>query len=94
MELARTRDFNIRLYSILLLVVLNEKQRVAKRKLIDDNRQRRRSEETKVRIRDDSSINDYLTEEDRSLLVEIVRSYDISSYKHTNKFDLVSNVIL
>ncbi|CAD5118104.1 DgyrCDS6843 [Dimorphilus gyrociliatus] len=60
-------------------LVLNEKQRVAKRKLIEDNRERRRQEQTvqstRVKQQHENCIHDCLTNEDKILIAEIMKAY-------------------
>lgn len=68
----------------LFTVVLNERQRTAKRRLIEENRERRKEEQTKVRIKEQSAEVDTLTDYDRGLICEVVTAYEYTSGKTQN----------
>ncbi|ESP03186.1 hypothetical protein LOTGIDRAFT_171663 [Lottia gigantea] len=68
-------------------LVLNEKQRKAKRKLIEDNRERKRDEV--VRQRTSPEPNDYevLNDNDKKMIDDITNAYNNSSIKsHPSRF--------
>ena len=84
------RLFLMRVIS-LLPVVLNEKQRVAKRKLIEDNRERRREEQVQCKVRPDAYQNDdEMTDEDKRLVISIANAYEQTSVKVTKTYAIVS----
>lgn len=57
-------------------MVLNEKQRRAKRKLIEDNRKKRQTDDFKPKTPADGCLHELMTENDRLLINEIVQAYD------------------
>ncbi|CAG2233551.1 NR1A2 [Mytilus edulis] len=57
-------------------LVLNEKQRRAKRKLIEDNRKKRQTDDFKPKTPADGCLHELMTENDRLLINEIVQAYD------------------
>ena len=67
-----------------LSVVLNEKQRTAKRKLIEENRVRRKEEQQKMKPRDPAVDPDTLTDQDRGLICEVVTAYEYTAGKAPN----------
>ena len=77
-----------------LLVVLNEKQRTAKRKLIEENRERRRNETVRAKMRHDQCYHDYLTEEDRNMIADVVTAYEQTAISATNSYALVSRLCI
>ncbi|XP_060076185.1 thyroid hormone receptor beta-like [Ylistrum balloti] len=66
-------------------LVLNEKQRKAKRKLIEDNRDKRKSEAQKLKTKADLCPHDTLTENDKVLIAEVVNAYECSATKVQSK---------
>jgi hypothetical protein len=60
-----------------IAVVLNEKQRLAKRRLIEENRERRRMEHTYVKNRNDSLTEDVepLSDDDKRLIEQVTTAY-------------------
>ena len=68
--------------------MLNEKQRKAKRKLIEDNREKRKTEYTpKVHITQDDAPclrGDHVTEVDRALIYGIRAAYEESAIEISN----------
>lgn len=60
-----------------ITVVLNEKQRLAKRRLIEENRERRRMEHTYVKNRNDSLNEDVepLSDDDKRLIEQVTTAY-------------------
>ena len=77
-------------FNMYVVVVLNEKQRVAKRRLIEDNRERRRVEQTRMKIKHEQCYHDCLTDDDRSLIGDIVGAYEQTSIKITKTYTIVS----
>ena len=75
-------------------VVLNEKQRKAKRKLIEDNRERRKEEEIRHKIKDSGYDQDALTDHDRGLICEVVTAYEYTAGKATAKVKFSAYSIL
>ncbi|XP_052814170.1 thyroid hormone receptor beta-like [Mya arenaria] len=65
-------------------LVLNEKQRTAKRRLIEENRERRKEEQDVPKVRETSPSNDALTDQDRGLICEVVTAYEYTSGKIQN----------
>ncbi|XP_041375002.1 thyroid hormone receptor beta-A-like [Gigantopelta aegis] len=65
-------------------LVLNERQRTAKRKLIEDNRERRKTEEVRTKIRIEDCEPDQLSEQDRCLIGEICMAYEATRLKVNN----------
>ena len=74
--------------------MLNEKQRVAKRRLIAENRERRKQEQAKLKVKHDQCSHDNLTEEDRALINDIVSAYDLTAGKCTQNYVLVSLLLM
>ncbi|KAL3856025.1 hypothetical protein ACJMK2_015222, partial [Sinanodonta woodiana] len=56
--------------------VLNEKQRKAKRKLIEDNRERKKAESIKSKTRPSSSDHEPLSDADQSLINQVINAYE------------------
>lgn len=81
-------------------VVLNEKQRVAKRKLIEENRARRRSEhvelpeESPEKPDNNVPIPEGMTDNDRRLISSIITAYEYTSAKITNNYSIVSPLFI
>lgn len=75
-------------------VVLNEKQRTAKRKLIEENREKRKEEQLKVRVKDVMQDQDTLTDKDRGLICEVVTAYEYTAGKGQNSNNKVRQKIL
>lgn len=75
-------------------VVLNEKQRTAKRKLIEENREKRKEEQSKVRVKDAIQDQDTLTDKDRGLICEVVTAYEYTAGKAQNSNNKVRQKIL
>ncbi len=73
-------------------VVLNDKQRVAKRRLIEDNRERRRQETMRMKIKHDNCYHEFLTDEDQSLIGDIMSAYELTAVKITKTYNIVSIV--
>ena len=71
-------------------MVLNEKQRKAKRKLIEDNREKRKQETAKVKTRPDSCNHDALTDSDAEIIAEVTSAYEQTAVKVPNKDVTVS----
>lgn len=71
-------------------VVLNERQRLAKRKLIEDNRERRRAETAMIKLKTDVNNTDDLTDEDQNLIDDIVIAYEQTAIKVTKTYTIVS----
>ena len=73
-------------------VVLNERQRLAKRKLIEDNRERRRSEQVRTKLKHEecSHEHDSITDDDRNLIDDIVSAYEQTSIKISKTYTIVS----
>jgi len=71
-------------------LVLNEKQRLAKRKLIEDNRERRRSEQVRMKVKheDCGHEHDSMTEDDRNLIDDIVSAYEQTSIKISKTYTI------
>ncbi|XP_045178191.1 thyroid hormone receptor alpha-like [Mercenaria mercenaria] len=65
-------------------LVLNEKQRTAKRRLIEENRERRRDEQTKTKTKENYQDQDVLTDTDRGLICEVVTAYEYTAGKTQN----------
>jgi hypothetical protein len=63
---------------------LNEKQRTAKRKLIEENRERRKDEQTKVKVKETYPDQDVLSDTDRGLICEVVTAYEYTAGKNQN----------
>ncbi len=76
----------------LFTVVLNDKQRVAKRRLIEDNRERRRQETMRMKIKHDNCYHEFLTDEDQSLIGDIMSAYELTAVKITKTYNIVSIV--
>ena len=70
-------------------VVLNERQRVAKRKLIEDNRERRKAETVTTKVKHDQYYPDELTDEDQNLIDDIVLAYEQTAIKVTKTYTVV-----
>ena len=86
-------------FCVVATVVLNERQRVAKRKLIEDNRSRKRSEEqlqaaqTQLQIKDEQQCaHDVLTQHDHYIIDEVVSAYEQTTAKVSKPFHMVSGV--
>ena len=79
----------IKYFLFYITVVLNDKQRVAKRKLIEDNRERRRSEALRNKLKHDECFHDHLTDDDRSLIDDIVSAYEQTSVNIRKPYTLV-----
>lgn len=62
-------------------MVLNEKQRKAKRKLIEENRQKRKNDAVKKKQESEGSTSDVVTDTDRDLLHEITTAYENTAVK-------------
>lgn len=63
-------------------LVLNEKQRKAKRKLIEDNREKRKQENVKVKPKPTEACNhDSLTETDKTIIAEVTSAYEQTAVK-------------
>ena len=71
-------------------VVLNDRQRVAKRRLIEENRERRRAEQLRNKVKHDQCYHDCLTDEDSSLIRDIVTAYEQTAVKVTKTYTIVS----
>ncbi|ELT99607.1 hypothetical protein CAPTEDRAFT_167148 [Capitella teleta] len=67
-------------------LVLNEKQRIAKRKLIEDNRERRRAETVTIKAKPDTPTSDDLTDEDQNIIDDIVIAYEQTAIKVTKTY--------
>jgi hypothetical protein len=88
------REHHYIVYCYLLSVVLNEKQRTAKRKLIDENRERRKIDDIRVKQRPDvCAVEDRLTDNDRALIAEILFAYERTSASEPQKYNLVSMAV-
>ena len=80
----------------LCLVVLNEKQRIAKRKLIECNRERRKEEQEVIKIKYEKCDHntppsgEAMTDEDRQLIEDIMAAYEHTSVKVTKTYTIVS----
>ena len=72
-------------------VVLNEKQRKAKRKLIEDNREKRKEDHIRQKIKDSGYDQDALTDQDRGLICEVVTAYEYTAGKATSKVSSALN---
>ena len=66
---------------------------MAKRKLIEDNRERRRDEHVKVHVKQDPCYYDELTDEDRHLIDEIICAYEETSTRSGKPHTLVSSIV-
>jgi len=62
---------------------------VAKRRLIEENRERRKEEEVKTKVINIHD-NDTLTDQDRSLICEVATAYEYTAGKTSNKVSVVS----
>ena len=71
-------------------VVLNEKQRKAKRKLIEENREKRKEEVIRQKVKDSGYDQDALTDQDRGLICEVVTAYEYTAGKATAKVSCTS----
>ena len=71
-------------------VVLNERQRVAKRKLIEENRERKRQEQTATKEKHDQCFHESMTDDDRAVIDDIVCAYEQTTIKITKPYTLVS----
>ncbi|XP_064597885.1 thyroid hormone receptor beta-like [Liolophura sinensis] len=75
-------------------LVLNEKQRVAKRKLIEENRARRRSEHVEIpeespeKTDNNVPVPEGMTDNDRQLISNIITAYEYTSAKITNNYSI------
>lgn len=80
------------LHRLLLVdtVVLNERQRVAKRKLIEENRERKRQEQTATKEKHDQCFHESMTDDDRAVIDDIVCAYEQTTIKITKAYTLVS----
>jgi len=65
-------------------VVLNERQRTAKRRLIEENRERRKEEQETTKPRLTSPRSETLTDQDRGLICEVVTAYEYTAGKIQN----------
>ena len=98
-----TNSGNVILFST-ITVVLNEKQRVAKRKLIEDNRERRRDEVVTQRVKTEpiehpanqhivagggGGGGDCMSNDDRRIINEIGNAYDQTAVKVTKTYTIV-----
>ena len=70
-------------------MVLNERQRKAKRKLIEDNRERRKEEQIRSKLKEAGYDQDALTDQDRGLICEVVTAYEYTAGKATAKVSTV-----
>lgn len=83
---------NIIFQIVPFLVVLNEKQRKAKRKLIEENREKRKQETTKVKTKPIEGCNhDTLTETDKTIIAEVTSAYEQTVVKVPMKENAVSS---
>ena len=73
-------------------MVLNEKQRKAKRKLIEDNRRKKHVDVFKVKVRENACVHDLMTDTDRLLISEIVKAYDQTNVTMPAKGSEVENI--
>lgn len=71
-------------------MVLNDKQRIAKRRLIEENRERRKQDNLKIKFKHEQCYHDFLTDEDRSLIDDIVMAYETTGIKVTKTYTVVS----
>lgn len=63
-------------------LVLNEKQRKAKRKLIEENREKRKQDNVKVKPKPTEACNhDSLTETDKTIITEVTSAYEQTAVK-------------
>ena len=62
---------------------------MAKRRLIEENRERRKEEEVKTKVINIHD-NDTLTDQDRSLICEVATAYEYTAGKTSNKVSVVS----
>ncbi|XP_013406710.1 thyroid hormone receptor beta-A [Lingula anatina] len=69
-------------------LVLNEKQRVAKRKLIEENRERRRMEQMRLKLKQEHCMHDSMTEDDKMLVQDIVAAYEQTSVNVTKNYTI------
>lgn len=78
-------------------LVLNEKQRKAKRKLIEENREKRKQDNVKVKPKPTEACNhDSLTETDKTIITEVTSAYEQTAVKvpikePVNQDDLISS---
>ena len=75
-------------------MVLNERQRVAKRRLIEENRERRRADNMRVKVNKhgEQCYHDCLTEEDQNLIQSIYTAYEQTAVKITKTYTIVSTL--
>ncbi len=73
------------------VVVLNEKQRSAKRLLIQKNREKRQQETLKAKLKHEQCYHDCPTEEDRSLIDDIVTAFDQTGVNQSKPLNLVKH---
>ena len=64
--------------------MLNERQRTAKRRLIEENRERRKEEQETTKPRLTSPRSEALTDQDRGLICEVVTAYEYTAGKIQN----------
>ncbi|KAI0240712.1 Thyroid hormone receptor beta [Lamellibrachia satsuma] len=69
-------------------LVLNERQRVAKRKLIEENRERKRQEQTATKEKHDQCFHESMTDDDRAVIDDIVCAYEQTTVKITKPYTL------
>ena len=62
---------------------------MAKRRLIEENRESRKEEEVKTKVINIHD-NDTLTDQDRSLICEVATAYEYTAGKTSNKVSVVS----
>lgn len=78
---------------MLFTVVLNERQRVAKRKLIEENRETRRQENFRNKMRPDQCFHEQMTPDDEELVNDIVAAYEQTAIKLNKHFAMVNQLI-
>lgn len=78
----------------LFVVVLNERQRKAKRKLIEENRERRKQDHVKgLRLDTADTAPEHMSDRDRSLIADICAAYEATRIKAPNvRFPMVSQL--
>ncbi len=74
--------------------MLNEKQRVAKRRLIEDNRERRRQEAARMKVKHDGCLHDIMSDSDRDLVDDIVLAYEQTAVTVTKTYTIVRTLYL
>ena len=63
---------------------------MAKRKLIEENRERKRQEQTETKVKHGQCFHESMTDDDRAVIDDIVCAYEQTTVKITKPYTLVS----